>query len=381
MTPWRAVSGVRIAWALALAGIGIGSVFVPSPVAAEPAPAPAPATDPNVIVTPGDDASAAEPAVPMVATADALLVDPGATCLEHDRLSEQIVGWLARDELDARLTIVVEGDPDRARVLRYTLRDRGVVLSERVFEPGPSRCEDLHAVVALAIAMAVDATVLEAVGVVAEPEPQPEPEPEPQPEPEPEPQPEPNPNSSPPTVDLSEPPRDWQVRTQLRALVGYNVPPDVGGGGTLSVELGWRSLLDIELGIAGTSSGTRPLEGAVLDVALVAGRANVCAGPWVGRNKTLRPRGCVGALAGAAIAEGGGTMRNYRTTVPWIAPTFGGDVRVALGPRLRFSIGVEGVITAVRPVFQLETDSEPVTLSAVPRVGALLGLGLIVVLR
>ncbi|MEX1363205.1 MAG: hypothetical protein AB1Z98_08770 [Nannocystaceae bacterium] len=328
---------------------------------------------------PGADSPSIEP----VAIADALVVEPGATCLEHDRLSEQVVGWLGVDELDPRLTVLVEGDDIEVRSLRFTLLDRGQVLSERVFSPGPSRCDDLHAVVALAIALAVDATVLESAGGAESGAPEPEPsEPEPS-EPEPS---EPEPPSglddetagSPPLVDLSPPLRRWELRGHLQGLLTYGAPPDVGGGGSLGLELGWGSLLDLQLGVLATSAGARPIDGATLDVTLVAGRVGACVGPRLGE---IRPRGCLGLLAGTALAEGRGFDRDFRIAVPWLAGTFGGDVRVGLTPRVRLSLGLEGVVTVVRPVFDVREQSEVRTLRELPRFGALFGVGLVFVLR
>lgn len=318
-----------------------------------------------------------------VAVADALVVEPGATCLEHDRLSEQVVGWLGADALDPRLTVVVEGDDIEVRTLRFTLRDRGRVLAEREFSPGPSRCDDLHAVVALAIALAVDATVLETTGV-AEPEPQPEPRPEPEPQPEPQPEPkletspdEPVPGS-PAHVDLSSPPPRWELRGQLRGLLAYGVPPEVGGGGMLGLELSHKSLVDLQLGVQATSSGSERIDGGRLAVTLVGGRVDACVGPRIGE---IRPRGCLGLLVGSALAEGQGFSTDYRVALPWAAGTFGGDVRVGLTPRVRLSFGLEGLVTVVRPVFDLREGPEARTLRELPRFGALFGVGLVIVLR
>ncbi|MCA9650899.1 MAG: hypothetical protein KC501_13370 [Myxococcales bacterium] len=327
--------------------------------------------------------SAAQPegGVESVAVADALVVEPGATCLEQDRLTEQVVGWLGADELDPRLTVVVEGDRIEARTLRFTLRDRGRVLAERTFAPGPSRCDDLHAVVALAIALAVDATVLESAGVKAPPvEPPPETTvPEPAPEPVLLETPAPDPTAgSPPHVDLTPRSRPWELRGQLRGLLAYGAPPDVAGGGMVGLELSRKSLIDLQLGLMATSAGARPVDGATLGVTLVGGRLDACAGPRLGE---IRPRGCVGMIAGTALAEGRGFSRDFRIALPWVAGTFGADVRVGLTPRLRLSFGLDGLVTVVRPVFDVQEASGARTLRELPRFGALFGLGLVLVLR
>jgi hypothetical protein len=312
-----------------------------------------------------------------VALADALYVDPGATCLEHDRLTEQVVTWLERDALDPRLTVVVEGDPIEVRTLRFTLHDRGQPIAERSFAPGPSSCDDLHAVVALAIALAVDATVLESVGIAPAP-PKPTPPPKPGP-PEPDPPLTPEPSAEPsPSLDLAPRKPRWALRAVGRGLLTVGVPPTLGGGGQLGVEAGWRDLVDLHVGAFASSAGAQPIEDATLTVTLVAARTDLCVGPQLGR---VRPRACGGVLAGSALAQGRGFLEDYRTTLPWVAVAFGGDVRVGLGPRTALSFGLDGLVGLVRPVFDVREEFEVRQLRELPRFGAAFGVGFAVSLR
>lgn len=313
-----------------------------------------------------------------VAVADALVLEPGATCLEHDRLTEQVVTWLERDALDPRLTVVVEGDPLETRSLRFTLQDRGQPIAERRFAPGPSSCDDLHSVVALAIALAVDATVLESMGIGPTPTPTPPPTPPPTPEPA---LPDRTAIEPSPRLDLEprrRPADDWAVRAELRGLLTVGIPPTLGGGGQLGVEAGWRDLVDVRLGALGTSSGSRPAGEGTLTITLAAARADLCVGP---RLRRVRPRACTGVLAGGALAQGRGFLRDYRTRLPWVAMAVGGDVRVGLGPRTALSFGLDGIVSLVRPVFDLAEDFEVRELRDLPRFGAALGVGVVVSLR
>jgi len=312
-----------------------------------------------------------------MAVADALSLDPGATCLEHDRLVEQVVTWLERDELDPRLTIVVEGDDTETRTLRFTLQDRGQPISERTFAPGPSSCDDLHSVVALAIALAVDATVLESVGIVPAPPIEPKPKPAPEPSPAPDPAP-PEAIEPSPLPDLGPRRSPWAVRAQLRGLLTVGVPPTLGGGGQLGLEVGWRDLVDVQLGVVATSAGPQPVDEATLTVTLLAARADACVGPQLRR---VRPRLCGGVLAGSAVAQGRGFREDYRITLPWVAVALGGDVRVGLSPRTALSFGLDGLVSVVRPVFDVREDFEVRQLRDLPRFGAAIGMGVVVALR
>lgn len=314
------------------------------------------------------------------AVADALALEPGATCLEHDRLTEQVVTWLGRDELDPRLTVVVEGDPVEVRTLRFTLQDRGQAIAERSFAPGPSSCDDLHAVVALAIALAVDATVLESVGIAPEPQP---PVLEPPPAAEVSPPAEPAVGPAPRFEGTAAPdltPREshWALRLVGRGVLTVGLPPTLGGGGQLGVEAGWRERVDLHLGVLASSAGPQPVDQATLAITLVAARADACVGPRLGR---VRPRICGGVLAGSAFARGRGFRENYQATLPWMAVALGGDVRVGLSRRTALSFGVDGVVSVVRPVFDVREEFEVRQLRDLPRFGAMLGVGFVVSLR
>jgi hypothetical protein len=361
---------VRARAALVAASVWLASVgpALAAPVAEIPEAGTGEASSPAEPDEPG------EPGEP-TAVADALSLDPGATCLEHDRLVEQVVTWLERDELDPRLTVVVEGDAIETRTLRFTLQDRGQPIAERTFAPGPSSCDDLHSVVALAIALAVDATVLESVGIAPAPVVEPLPAPAPLPAPDPvstaaiEPS---------PLAELAPRRSPWALRAQLRGLLTVGVPPTLGGGGQLGLELGWRDLVDVQLGAFATSSGPQPVDEATLTITLVAARADVCVGPQLRR---VRPRLCGGVLGGSALAQARGFRDDYRTTLPWVAVALGGDVRVGLGPRTALSFGLDGLVSVVRPVFDVREDFQVRQLRDLPRFGATIGMGVVVVLR
>ncbi len=320
----------------------------------------------------------AEP--PTSSLADAIDVSPGASCLTHDRVTEQVVSWLGRDEIDARLTVRVEGDADDPRAVRFVLRDRDDVIAEpRDFSPGPSRCADLHTVVGLAIALAIDATVLESAGIV-DPSPEPPP-PDPVKTSEP-----PKPDSvvvgptpapvdgEPKTVALDA--RRWRVRASARGLLAIGAPPPIAGGGHVGLELSWRDLLDFQAGAMATSAGSQSLDDGRVSIVLVAGRADMCAGQRLGQ---IRPRICIGAVGGSAFARGEGFLRDFQTVVPWFAAAFGGDVRVSLLPRLSLTFGLDGLVTVVRPVFDMQGQNLEVRqVRDLPRFAAVFGMGLVV---
>ncbi|MFY0531229.1 hypothetical protein [Nannocystis pusilla] len=95
---------------------------------------------------------------------EALRVEPGATCLTADALADAATTWLGRDTIDPSVArIDVRGDPARPHSVAIALEIRGELV-ERTLDPPRPTCSDLHALVGLAIAIAVDAAVLEGLG-------------------------------------------------------------------------------------------------------------------------------------------------------------------------------------------------------------------------
>lgn len=115
-------------------------------------------------VTPWVTAAPARAASPQAkqSLSEALQVTPGATCLQHARVLGHVRMWLGRDTVDAGLRVHVRGDP-RERFGVVVDIERDGATRTRDFERAPEGCDDLHAVVGLAVALAIDATALDAV--------------------------------------------------------------------------------------------------------------------------------------------------------------------------------------------------------------------------
>src|SRR5262245_20564368 len=87
-------------------------------------------------------------------------VEAGATCLETDRLALRIAGWRERDTVDARIRVDVHGDPSSATRVEFTVTAGGAT-SQRTLADAPEDCDQLHSAVALAIALSIDATLMD----------------------------------------------------------------------------------------------------------------------------------------------------------------------------------------------------------------------------
>ena len=327
---------------------------------------------------PSEVADAPRPAVAPVG--DQLRIDPGGTCLRRERLVDQVVHWLGSDTVDERLTIEVTGAPGNDRTAVVVLRDRGETIAERPFEALPADCGDAHAAVGLAIAMAIDATVLESLGVQWQPPPAPPAPIEPAPGPvEPTPKPSPPPEPDPPEPDPA--PSPMQIRGRVGGVFTVGSPPGLGGGGEVGVELGFREIVDVHLGALAATSGRRTLDaaqGTSVSASLVGGRADVCTGPWIGK---VRPRACAGLVAGAAIASGRGFVLDRTVALPWVAMALSADVRVRLTKRLQLEFGLDGLVTAVQPGLDVESLDGPQPVRDFGRFSIMAGAGLVVGFR
>lgn len=303
--------------------------------------------------------------------AEVLRVEPGASCLDAKTLAETIESWLGRSTVDAAVKwIEVRGDPARADTVEFAVEIRGERV-ERSFDPGPSKCEELHAVVGLAIAIAVDTSVLEGLGYevvdpgeVASPQAQ---EPERPPlarrtrKPE-----APPPARRTPRVALT---------IALRGGPWFGVLPGIAGGAAGQLELGWRKWIDLRLTMFGGYGGRRALDtDTSVALGLVGGRVDVCAALVRTR---VRPRLCFGPAGGAL--QIGAKAPGVRDAIgPWAAVILAPELRIWAGRRFALDVSADLVVPVVRTVLA-ERDPSKVGMIgdsiAVPPVGVMLGLG------
>lgn len=313
--------------------------------------------------------NAAEAATPEARRplAEALIVTPGATCLAHATLVEHIRTWLGGDTVEAGVAIEVRGDETRSDTAAISLRTRDGGLIERTFEGAPPACSDMHAVLGLGVAMAIDASVLEDLGydVIDSPAPAPTPQ----------------------ASDSEQPPRlrrerrqtdpepDTRRRPNLRGAAGIRgglwlgALPGLGGGGQIHGELGWVPWMELRLGVLG-GYARRSFAAGIVDIGLVAGRIDACFGL---QRRRLRPRLCVGPGIGAVQATGA-----TRVTTPWVAGALALELRVVTSRVFSLEFVIDGVVPFLRPVIAVRDPNKPSMIGdsvTVAPVGVMFGLG------
>jgi hypothetical protein len=253
---------------------------------------------------------------PSVASADvrerpleqAITVDAGATCLDATALIEHVETWLESATIDADLTVVVHGSADRPRVVEFqTLRD-GHVIASRRFDPGPARCDHLHAALGLAIAMAIKASLVEEIAGISATPPAPV-------------------ERSPPPVEVNLAPREtarlaplaagsWTVGAH--ALAALAILPDPAFGLDARVERALGPSFSARAGLFALASLGEAFPGTGrFDALLLAPRVDVCAA--VDASARLRVRGCMGAALGAIHARGYDLSVPESSWVRWFA--------------------------------------------------------------
>jgi hypothetical protein len=240
-------------------------------------------------------AMAAESARPLH---DAITVDPGATCLDAATLLEQVQSWIGADTVDADVDVEVRGSPDHPRVVTFRTLRGGRVAAVRIFDPGPARCEQLHAVLGLAIAMALKASLIEEIAQSAAP-------------------------TSVAAVSIERPatPIDalppWAAAVQPVLAVG--VLPDPAFGLGVRAERRIVHALRARLGVLGVLAPGETFGGAPgrFTTWLLAPRLDLCASLEVISH--VQAHGCLGMSGGSLHAQGFDYPRPQSTFIRWLA--------------------------------------------------------------
>lgn len=304
----------------------------------------------------------AEPSAPTHALAESVSVDAGTSCLEQARLVERIAQWLGRDRIDARLSIAATAGPDAVTIV---VREGASVSIERSIAPMPADCADLHAAVGLAIALAIDASVLDTLGV---------------PPPAPPPAVDDARDEEAPLVPVVAPPpvvaepRKLHAAGIVSAIAMVGAPPGAAFGGELVAELGPARWIDLDLGVVAAGGLRVRLQQGDAAPVLVAARVAACPGrAFAGK---VRLRLCVGLDAGMLTAKGRGYVDEQRATLPWLVARSGVDLDVRLAARASLRIGLAAIAPIVHTAFVVrDANDDIVERSDSTSVGGLFSIG------
>jgi hypothetical protein len=315
----------------------------------------------------------------------ALVVGPSA-CLEAGALSQQIAIWLTRSEIDRRLTVEVT---DAADGVHFVVRRDGQVVGRRRLDVERAACQQIHAAVALGVAIALDATVLDQLGVtppltappltpagiapaVTPPPPASAPPPAPYPPMMPA---RARADADADAERQNAARRDALLTATVQGVVLVAVLPQVTLGVAPSAELTLLRGFDLRVSGLATATTAIPIGAGRADAGLFAGRLDACASRILLQD-VARIRGCAGVIAGVVTARGEGLPDSRTTTAPWVAPAVRVDARWSLSSVFGLVVGVDGFVPGLKPEFQVVDGAGEVTDSETfPLAGLGVGVG------
>jgi hypothetical protein len=289
-----------------------------SRVCAQPAPEPTPAP----VTTPAPSPQPApQPALPKPPTLfDTLTLDPGATCLDRDRLIRRIVRWRESAEIDASLRVRVRGDAHDPTRVYFSVVRADTTPSERVIENAPADCDQLHSAIALSIALALDALIANAGDV-------------------------------PLPAAVKEPAKAGannagsQLSVELALLGGASVGVVPNTAVALAPRIHVTPFPWLSFALAGIATGVQGLTigntSGRFDATVIAGGLDICSGGEASERLTFY--GCAGVRGGLFSTNAFDYAQNEQKNSPWWAVVVSGQARAWILPTVGIAISIEGL--------------------------------------
>ena len=294
------------------------------------------------------------PATPQVPLGTRVEVLPGASCLERERLLRRVARWLERDTVDDDIRVRVQGDARDEYEVVFTVQKGANQPSERRIADAPEECGQLHAAVALSIALAIDAAIADAKAPTVE-----------------------LPDDD-TLVEVPEPeePAYLRVAGALTGQASSGVLPGVALGAGGRVELGFLPWLDLRAGAMltainderiGSLSGTFSAE-------IVAGRLDLCAA-FDGAPKA-RLLACAAGMLGRFRTTGQGFSPSQDQSEAWLAVGLGVEAQVETAAWLDIALSLDVVLpTARRTIQTVDTEGDQEDKRVVTKAGVLVAVG------
>lgn len=279
---------------------------------------------------------------------EALSVNGTPACLDADSVAAHVVAWLGRELLDARLSAIVEVGADDRRAGFVLLRG-GDAIARREFESLPAACEDRRAAFSLALALAIDATLLESLGI----EPREEPPPE---------RPAPPPHVEPPPPEGVEPPPSEGVALAVRIdaaaslFVGTLVDPVFGASGGIALAI--DDVFAVRLGASAGAADEIAIANGSASAELVALHLHAC---LLTTQSIFALEGCAGLSGGVVFAEGSGFEDSRATELAWLAPSVRLAGRVPADSAIALALAIDGFVSVLRPMLEVRARDGLVT--------------------
>jgi len=283
-------------------------------------------------------ASAQTPVAAEQPLAEALDLDPGATCLEENRLDAEVQTWLGRDRLRSDIHVHIQGDEHNPRAVQFRIVRDGKARDRR-FDGLPAGCEDATAVVGLAIALAIDANAMASVIAPAA------------------------------LVEPAEP----RGLFAAQVVLGFDVLSGGSLGLTAGVEYRGVDWLSVRLDLLTQFSWGNTIADVPgqFDVVLGAAAPQLCAGGTIAAGARFEL--CSGPAAGLVHAAGHGYAVSRSSTGPWVVAA--GGVRLRFVAGIPWALDLDGVFPIHVPAFRAEDAAGNPAYREPNPTGALLSVG------
>jgi hypothetical protein len=243
--------------------------------------------------------------------ADALEVRRGATCVTRDALGVELAAWLGAETIAGDVSVLVIGSDSDPRDVSFELRRGGTRLAQRRFFPAPAGCGPLRAIVALAIAMALEVSVRDDVLALVDD-----------------------------TRDDSTPLKDVGANgVAVFAELGLGLLPGPSAGVAVRGEM--RTLVAVHLEAFAHRSQSRALRAGSarfdVDAWLAGARLQACLP--VPLSRTLLIQTCAGLGAAGLLVMGRGPANSRSAWLPWLDVGVGAELRLLLSEHWSIDAG------------------------------------------
>jgi hypothetical protein len=274
--------------------------------------------------------------------AEAVRVEPGASCVTAASLSPQIEAWLGSDRVEAGLTVSVRGSPVDPRDVAFEVRRDGQPIGQRRFLPAPWVCAQLESTLALAIAMALKVSLrdelLDTLGGAA----------------------------------------DARAESSLGLLLrgGFDVLPglSLGAGVTGARAFGGRFMVRAEAAVDLARDASFAAAPGRFDSMLLAAQLAGCA--WLPLRPGWRARTCLGFALGALQARGRGYAESRTDWLAWLAAESSLALSVRLNEHWWLDMPGSIVVPLNKVTFGVERQGGDVAATrSLPRLGFRLAVG------
>jgi hypothetical protein len=258
-------------------------------------------------------ASAAHAAQGRRSLRDAIHVSRGATCIDDMALREQVRAWLDADTIDDDLRVEVEGSDRDERFVSFRMWRGNQLIAERRFTPGPSDCAQMHAVVGLAVALALKVSLRDELFGEQRPSPS----------------------------------GAWSLGAAANGAL--NVVPGAAGGAVLWLERALPENFAAHVGVSTLFGGARKFDrvSGQFTTSSVALEATACAVPRFGER--VRGRLCAGLEGRVLFASGSGFAVSREAALEWFSLSNSLGITVVVAPRWSF-LGAFGLVVPLQRV-------------------------------